>query len=60
LVCGVLLNFLSLRGSFGSYDDAVFGLILLAVMLFSPEGLLRAHFLRQVYRRYWPWRKADA
>ena len=22
---GVLLNFLSLRGSFGSYDDAVFG-----------------------------------
>jgi len=28
------LNFLSLRGSFGSYDDAVFGLILLAIHAF--------------------------
>ena len=35
------LNFLSLRGYFGTYDDAVFGVVLLAVMLFSPEGVLR-------------------
>ena len=41
LVMGVLLNFLSLRGSFGSYDDAVFGGILLVIMLFAPQGLLR-------------------
>jgi branched-chain amino acid transport system permease protein len=60
LICGVLLNFLSLRGSFGSYDDAIFGLILVVVMLFAPEGLLRADYLRHVYRRFWPWRKADA
>jgi branched-chain amino acid transport system permease protein len=46
LVMGVLLNFLSLRGSFGSYDDAVFACILLAIMLFSPQGLLRAELFR--------------
>ncbi|HSM92626.1 MAG TPA: branched-chain amino acid ABC transporter permease [Anaeromyxobacteraceae bacterium] len=35
------LNFLSLRGYFGTLDDAVFGGVLLAVMLFSPDGILR-------------------
>lgn len=41
LLMGILLNFLSLRGLFGSYDDAVFGAILIAIMLFAPRGLLR-------------------
>jgi branched-chain amino acid transport system permease protein len=36
-----VLNFLSLRGYFGSLDDAVFGGILIVIMLFSPEGILR-------------------
>ncbi len=40
LVTGVALNFLSLRGVFGTYDDAVFGAILIAIMLLAPEGLL--------------------
>jgi branched-chain amino acid transport system permease protein len=35
------LNFLSLRGYFGTLDDAVFAAVLLFVMLFSPEGVLR-------------------
>jgi len=35
------VTFLSLRGYFGTYDDAVFGAILVAVMLVSPEGLGR-------------------
>jgi branched-chain amino acid transport system permease protein len=35
------LNFLSLRGYFGTWDDAVFGVVLLVVMLFSPDGILR-------------------
>jgi branched-chain amino acid transport system permease protein len=48
LVMGVVLNFLSLRGSFGSYDDAVFACILLVIMLFSPQGLLRADLARPV------------
>jgi branched-chain amino acid transport system permease protein len=33
------LTFLSLRGAFGLYDDAVFGAILVAIMLFAPNGL---------------------
>jgi branched-chain amino acid transport system permease protein len=55
MVMGVLLNFLSLRGSFGSYDDAVFGLILLAIMLFAPDGLLRVELVRRLpgLRRLW-------
>ena len=55
LIMGVLLNFLSLRGSFGSYDDAVFGLILLAIMLFAPDGLLRVELVRRLpgLRRLW-------
>jgi branched-chain amino acid transport system permease protein len=36
-----VLNFLSLRGYFGSFDDAVFGGILILIMLFSPEGILQ-------------------
>ncbi len=40
LIMGVVLNFLSLRGVFGSYDDAVFGLILIVIMLFAPNGIL--------------------
>jgi branched-chain amino acid transport system permease protein len=35
------LNFLSLRGYFGTLDDAVFGAVLILVMLFSPEGVLK-------------------
>jgi branched-chain amino acid transport system permease protein len=38
LVAGLVLNFLSLRGVFGSFDDAVFGSILILVMLVAPEG----------------------
>jgi len=37
----VALTFLSLRGYFGTLDDAVFGAVLVVVMLFSPEGILR-------------------
>jgi branched-chain amino acid transport system permease protein len=40
LIMGVVLTFLSLRGVFGSYDDAVFGVILIVVMLFAPDGIL--------------------
>lgn len=36
-----VLNFLSLRGYFGTLDDAVFGAVLVIVMLFAPDGILR-------------------
>ena len=47
LIMGIVLNFLSLRGVFGSYDDAVFGVILVTIMLFAPEGILKIN----------PWQK---
>jgi branched-chain amino acid transport system permease protein len=40
MAASLSLNFLSLRGYFGSLDDAVFGAILIAVMLFAPGGIL--------------------
>jgi branched-chain amino acid transport system permease protein len=42
LVMGTLLSFLSLRGYFGTYDDLVFGGILVVMMLFAPEGVVGA------------------
>jgi branched-chain amino acid transport system permease protein len=41
LIMSAVLNFLSLRGYFGTFDDAVFGGILILIMLFSPEGILQ-------------------
>ncbi len=43
LLLGVLLNFLSLRGAFGTFDDAVFGLALIAIMMLGGDwgALLR-------------------
>ncbi len=49
MIMGVILNFLSLRGVFGSYDDAVFGLILIAVMLFAPNGILSLNWRGYAY-----------
>lgn len=40
ILASVTLNFLSLRGYFGTYDDAVFGAILVGMMLFAPQGLI--------------------
>ena len=54
LFMGVLLNFLSLRGVFGTLDDAVFGSILIGVMILAPQGLLRIpdwRALAAVFRR---------
>jgi branched-chain amino acid transport system permease protein len=48
MVMGILLNFLSLRGVFGSFDDTVFGGILILMMLFAPQGLLRVPRLRRI------------
>jgi branched-chain amino acid transport system permease protein len=57
LLMGVGLTFLSLRGVFGAFDDAVFGLILIAVMLFTPEGILNGPF-KQALRRLLPGRQS--
>jgi branched-chain amino acid transport system permease protein len=41
VAASAVLTFVSLRGWFGTLDDAVFGAILIGVMLFSPQGLLQ-------------------
>ena len=48
LITGFILNFLSLRGIFGSYDDAVFGIILIAIMVFDPSGQVRNTFIKNI------------
>jgi branched-chain amino acid transport system permease protein len=44
---GIGLNYLSLRGTFKTYDDTVFGAILIVMMLFAPQGLLHIPRLRR-------------
>ncbi|HUV06895.1 MAG TPA: branched-chain amino acid ABC transporter permease [Spirochaetia bacterium] len=48
LITGMVLNFLSLRGVFGTYDDAVFGVILILIMVFAPGGLLRVALFKRL------------
>jgi len=50
LIMSAVLNFLSLRGYFGTFDDVVFGVILIAIMLFSPEGILQVDLKTLVKR----------
>jgi branched-chain amino acid transport system permease protein len=49
-VVSTLLNFFSLRGWFGTYDNAVFGTILVAIIVLAPEGPFKA--LGQLLRKY--------
>lgn len=58
LLMGILLNFLSLRGVFGTYDDAVFGAILILMMLFSPQGMLRKPDFKKM-RFFLPRRRSN-
>ncbi len=58
LLMGIVLNFLSLRGVFGSYDDAVFGLILIVIMLFAPNGILSLN-IRHRLKHFLGRRKQD-
>ncbi len=50
LSMSLVLNYLSLRGYFGTYDDTVFGAILILIMLFAPDGLLRRHLFSDLRR----------
>jgi len=52
LSMSLVLNYFSLRGYFGSYDDAVFGAILILIMLFAPDGLLRRHLFDDMKRMF--------
>jgi len=51
-----LLNYLSLRGAFGTYDNAVFGAILILIISLAPEGPLAS--IMPWIRRYTRTRSA--
>jgi branched-chain amino acid transport system permease protein len=54
LIMSVALNFLSLRGYFGTFDDAVFGGILIVIMLFAPDGVMGVDvkgFVKKLFKR---------
>ncbi len=38
LAVSTILNYLSLRGCFGSFDSAVFGVLLIAIVALAPDG----------------------
>jgi hypothetical protein len=40
-IMSTALNYLSLRGWFGTYDNAVFGAILILIISLAPEGPLK-------------------
>jgi branched-chain amino acid transport system permease protein len=48
LFMGVLLNFLTLRGFFGTFEEVVFGGILIVFMLFFPRGILKPEVFRKL------------
>ena len=52
MLMSLVLNFLSLRGYFGTFDDAFFGAILIGMMLFAPTGLLHASRLRAMAKAF--------
>jgi branched-chain amino acid transport system permease protein len=56
LIMGTTLTFLSLRGYFGTFDDAVFGVILIVIMLFSPQGILQFDLRAMVNDLIGRWR----
>ena len=54
IIMGLILNFLSLRGVFGHFDDAVFGIILVLMMMFMPDGFINRSFfntLKSIIRK---------
>jgi branched-chain amino acid transport system permease protein len=48
LYMGFFLNFISLRGVFGSFDDIFFACILIVIMLFLPKGLIRMSYVESL------------
>ena len=50
LIMSTVLNFFSLRGYFGTFDDAVFGGILILIMLFAPDGIIGSD-LRNLFKK---------
>ena len=50
LLMGLILNFISLRGYLGSYDDAFFGLILIIFIMFFPDGIFSKNNYKKIIK----------
>jgi branched-chain amino acid transport system permease protein len=61
IAMSVLLNYLSLRGLFGTYDNAVFGAVLILIISLAPDGPLKplGIWLRKLARRAAPERRPE-
>lgn len=60
-IVSIVLNYASLRGWFGSYDHAVFGVLLILIISLAPEGPLQpiAQWLRRRRRPAREERRCD-
>jgi branched-chain amino acid transport system permease protein len=56
---GFFLNFISLRGVFGSFDDIFFAAILVIIMLFMPQGLIRLKYFETLRAKFLKRRKVS-
>jgi branched-chain amino acid transport system permease protein len=54
-IVSTVINYLSLRDWFGSYDHAVFGAILIVIMALAPDGPLKplGQGMRRLSAKYW-------
>jgi branched-chain amino acid transport system permease protein len=63
-VISTALNYLSLRGMFGSFDNAVFGAILIVIVSLAPEGPLQplGLWVRRLANKWrcLKWKTSDA
>lgn len=61
-VISIALNYFSFRGWFGSYDNAVFGSILILIISLAPEGPLQplGRSLRRLAGKAWGGKRANA
>lgn len=50
LIMSLILNFISLRGYLGSFDDAFFGLILILFIMFFPDGIFKRDNYKMVLK----------
>jgi len=61
LIVSTILTFLSLRGCFGSYDHAVFGIILITIVSIAPGGPLKplGLWIRRAFNIVIPQRRSE-
>jgi len=62
MIVSTVINYFSLRGWFGTYDHAVFGALLIAIISLAPDGPLQplGRQIRSLWRRIFAGKEKDA